>query len=74
MLDAVASGLGIGVLPCFITTDADLVCLGAVGGPQAEQIWLVTHPDTRDIVRVRVTLDWIKGVFERHAEQLSRSR
>ena len=72
MLDAVVAGLGLGVLPCFLCDGvADLVCLETVGGRQPEDIWLVTHPDTRKVVRVRVVVDWLKEIFERNAARLA---
>jgi DNA-binding transcriptional LysR family regulator len=72
MLDAVVVGLGIGVLPCFITRDhRNLVCLRAVGGPLPEQIWLVTHPDALKLVRVRLVFDWLKEIFAQSADRLA---
>lgn len=72
MLDAVAAGLGIGVLPCLIANLADdLVCLEAVGGPRPETIWLVTHADTREIERVRIVSRWVGQLFEDHADALA---
>jgi len=50
-----------------------LVCVDSVGGPQPEQIWLVSHPDALKIIRVRIVFDWLKEVFERNAERLAGS-
>ncbi len=71
MLDAVAAGLGIGVLPCFLTAHLDtLVCLDEVGPAQPELIWLVSHPDALAAERVRVVMDWLKEQFARNAATL----
>lgn len=72
MLKAVSAGLGIGVLPSFITNGAEnVVCLNEVGPPEPEVIWLVTHPDTRDIARVRVVAQWLLRLFSDHATWLA---
>jgi len=72
MLDAVAAGLGIGVLPCMLAADVDgLVCVEAVGPPQPEMIWLVTHPDAREVERIRVVTAWLAELFARKAGVLA---
>ena len=72
MLDAVAAGLGIGVLPCILGRQREgLVCLETVGPPAPEMIWLVTHPDTREIERVRLVMAWLGELFARNAADLS---
>ena len=74
MLDAVAAGLGIGVLPCFLAANAEgVVCLETVGPPEPEVIWLVTHPDTLEIQRVRVVTAWLAQLFARNADALAGS-
>lgn len=72
MLDAVVAGLGIGVLPCFLAQGApDVVCLQDVGPPAPEVIWLVTHPDTVEIARVRAVTRWLLELFARNADTLA---
>ena len=72
MLDAVAAGLGIGVLPCFLADQLEgAVCLETLGGRQPEQIWLVSHPDARGIERMRVVMGWLVELFNRKAVVLS---
>jgi DNA-binding transcriptional LysR family regulator len=74
MLDAVAAGLGIGVLPCFLAARAsDLVCVAPVGAPQPEAIWLVTHPDTVGVERIRVVAAWLLALYAEHAATLTPS-
>ncbi len=56
---ALAQGLGVGVLPCFVG-DA---CTGLVrfGEPVAEldsELWILTHPDYRGLARVRAFFDF----------------
>lgn len=72
MLDAIAAGLGIGVLPCFITAGRPgIVCLTRAGPPSPEDIWLVTHEDSRNITRVRVVADWLASLFVKRAPWLA---
>ncbi len=74
MLDAVAAGLGIGVLPCFLAARVpELVCLESVGPPQPESIWVVAHPDALAIERVRLVMAWIVQQFAVHASTLART-
>jgi DNA-binding transcriptional LysR family regulator len=55
---AVAAGLGVGHLPCFIG-DAwpQLVRLAPPEPEYASDLWLLTHPDLRHTPRVRALLD-----------------
>ncbi|MDE2563641.1 MAG: substrate binding domain-containing protein [Sphingomonadales bacterium] len=55
----VASGAGVGVLPCFMaTTDARLVPVIAERRIM-RSFWLVTHKDTQRLARVRAAMDWL---------------
>jgi DNA-binding transcriptional LysR family regulator len=72
MLDAVAAGLGIGVLPRFLADGAEgVVCVDTVGRPAAEVIWLVAHPDTLAMERVRTVMGWLVELFARNARSLA---
>ncbi len=72
MLDAVVASLGIGVLPCFLAArEPDVVSLEAVGPPAPETIWLVTHPDTVKIARVRTVVRWLLELFTLNADTLA---
>lgn len=72
MLDAILAGLGIGVLPCFITKGRPgIVCLTRVGAPAPEDIWLVTHEDSRGVARIRIVTEWLASLFVKHAAFLA---
>jgi DNA-binding transcriptional LysR family regulator len=60
MTQAIASGLGLGVVPCF-TAEArgDLIRIGAPIAEAASTLWLLTHPDLRGSARVRAFLDFM---------------
>lgn len=67
-----ASGGGIGVLPCFIG-DADPALVAPL--PQCRIVrsfWLVTHQDTHQLARIRAGRDWIDALVHRHRDLLLR--
>ena len=57
---AVAAGLGIGHLPCFIG-DAwpSLIRLSPPEPDFADDLWLLTHPDLRNAPRIRAVMDFL---------------
>jgi DNA-binding transcriptional LysR family regulator len=57
---AVASGAGLGLLPCYLADG--LANLQRVGEPipgLASDLWLLTHQELRRVKRVRLVMDWI---------------
>lgn len=57
---AVASGAGLGLLPCYLADT--LPGLQRVGDPVpglASDLWLLTHQELRRVKRVRLVMDWI---------------
>jgi DNA-binding transcriptional LysR family regulator len=57
--EAVAAGIGIGLLPCFIAEQrADLVRFGEPIASLDHGLWLLTHPDLRNAARVRAFMDY----------------
>jgi DNA-binding transcriptional LysR family regulator len=72
MLDAVVANLGIGVLPSFLAAhEPEAMNLKAVGPPAPETIWLVSHPDTAKIARVRAVTRWLLELFAENADTLA---
>jgi DNA-binding transcriptional LysR family regulator len=66
----IASGAGIGVLPCFIG-DADRRLVPIFPGHQImRSFWLVSHKDTHQLARVRAVKDWIVDCVQRHRTML----
>ena len=59
MAEAVAAGVGLGVLPCFIgDRQPGIVRVGMQpAGDVAETLWLLTHADLRQSARVRAFMD-----------------
>ena len=55
----IAAGAGIGVLPCFIG-DADSTLVPVLPNQRIfRSFWLVTHKDTHNLARVRLTKEWL---------------
>lgn len=58
--EAVRAGLGIGPVPCFLGDACpDLRRLGGIEPDLATDLWLLTHPDLRQAMRVRVFMDFM---------------
>jgi DNA-binding transcriptional LysR family regulator len=59
MAEAVAAGMGLGLLPCFIAgTSPGLTRLTGTLPELEGQLWLLTHPDLSATARVRAFLDF----------------
>ncbi|WP_096785908.1 LysR family transcriptional regulator [Rhodobacter sp. CZR27] len=62
LAEAIAAGIGVGHLPCFIGDGrADLIRLSDPIPEFAADLWLLTHPELRHSARVRVFLDFVAG-------------
>lgn len=56
---ALAQGLGIGVLPCFVGDScAELARLGEPVAELDSELWILTHRDHRSLARVRAFFDF----------------
>ena len=56
--EAIAAGMGMGVLPCFIGDHMPgLRRIGAAISEHGGALWLLTHPDLRHAARVRAFMD-----------------
>ncbi len=59
-LAAVRAGLGIGIVPKFVSLQyPELVEVDVGVEPLVRELWLVAHPDVRGVARLRVTFDYI---------------
>lgn len=66
LLKCVKHGLGKSLLPCAIgDREAGLHRLGDGSKPMAREIWLMVHPELRDLTRIRVVMDWLEDVARR---------
>jgi DNA-binding transcriptional LysR family regulator len=61
-VQAVAAGVGVAVLPCFLAgRETELVRLLPGEISMTRSYWLLTHADARDLLRVQVVADFIVG-------------
>ncbi len=62
LLQLLRAGLGKSLLPVAVAAKTDgLVQSGPVC--LSRELWLLVHPDLKDLARVRVVVDWLLGVF-----------
>lgn len=69
---AVRSGIGVGLLPCFLG-DADPT-LERITPPVPElgaEYWVIVHRDLRRAACVRAVIDWIRRVFDERRDELA---
>jgi DNA-binding transcriptional LysR family regulator len=70
-LEAVRAGLGVGLLPSYVTALApDLRIVLPDASWQAREIWLVAHHEVKQSARVRVVFDEIARLFKTEAASL----
>lgn len=69
-VSAVASGLGLGILPHFMARASGLQCVQSdIGADQT--LWLVMHSDLAGSRRVRTVADHLIAVFDQYKDQLT---
>jgi DNA-binding transcriptional LysR family regulator len=65
LAEAVASGVGLALLPCFIGHAVPTLVQLSPPIPEIQgELWLLTHPDLRNTARVRAFLDFCAAGFE----------
>jgi DNA-binding transcriptional LysR family regulator len=72
-LEAARSGMGLTMLPCFMADPVpELHRLGPaiLASPSCGDIWILTHTDLRATARVRIFINYMVEVFERHRDLL----
>jgi DNA-binding transcriptional LysR family regulator len=66
LCEAVRAGIGLAPLPCFLgDANANLVRVTPPMTEMASNLWLLTHPDLRQMPRVRAVLDAIADFLSR---------
>lgn len=62
---AVRAGLGIGRMPCFLgDPDPDLIRVPGLEVARYFDIWLLTHPDLKNVARIRAFLRFAADAFK----------
>jgi DNA-binding transcriptional LysR family regulator len=72
LVEAVARGVGLGVLPCFLA-DArnDLVRLSGPTPEVSREFWLLVHEELRSSARIRAVADWLVARFDADAPRFA---
>jgi DNA-binding transcriptional LysR family regulator len=66
-LRAIAAGIGIGMLPCFLGDDhSELQRLWPTEPPELHTVWMIIHRDLRRVARIRLVADAIAEAFDRN--------
>ena len=66
IIQSVKAGLGKSLLPVAIADrEPGLVRLGVDPPPLSRELWLMVHPELRNLVRIRVVVDWLVSVVDR---------
>jgi|TARA_B110000116_G_C16701156_1_gene519863 DNA-binding transcriptional LysR family regulator len=71
---AIKSGLGIGILPCFLAEqDKNLIKLHSQKISISRSFWLVTHPESKRLSHVNTVWQYLKQLVLQHADLLNPS-
>ncbi|MFT6835184.1 MAG: DNA-binding transcriptional LysR family regulator [Francisellaceae bacterium] len=71
---AIKSGLGIGILPCFLAEqDKSLIKLHSQEISISRSFWLVTHPESKRLSHVNTVWQYLKELVLEHADLLNPS-
>jgi DNA-binding transcriptional LysR family regulator len=63
-LAAVRAGLGVGLLPKFVTHQySELVAVDVGVEPLVRELWLAAHPDVRGVARLRIAFDHLASAI-----------
>ncbi|MEY8198879.1 MAG: LysR family transcriptional regulator [Colwellia sp.] len=69
---AIKSGLGIGILPCFLADkDKSLIKLHSQEISISRTFWLVTHPESKRLSHVNTVWQYLKQLVLDHADLLN---
>lgn len=72
---ACLQGLGLAVLPCFLgDAEPGLVRLGEPLAECDSELWLLSHPELRETVRVKVTREWLHKALSAQTALLTGQR
>ena len=67
LIQSVRTGLGKSLLPCVIADrDPALTCLSDKPAELSRELWLMVHPDLRELTRIRVVMNWLTLVIDNH--------
>lgn len=66
MMQAAKAGMGLVILPCYVgDAEPELVRLRPPSVEPGNKLWLLTHPDLRQVARVRAFFEFVSGELAR---------
>jgi len=69
LMHCIATGIGKSFLPVIVANRCKgLVKIPSGSKPLSREIWLMVHPDLRDLIRISVTIDWITATLSAPAQ------
>ena len=72
ILSAVSSGMGLGVLPCYLADeDPDIIQLTDPIPELEYGLWFLMHPDLRGVVRIHALMDFLTEVVRAQKQRLA---
>lgn len=72
---ACTRGLGLAVLPCFLgDTEPDLMRMGEPLPTCDSELWLLSHPELRETVRVKALRHWLLDALSAQVDLLAGKR
>lgn len=72
MLEALKIGLGVGILPCFMGDNTPELLRLPGSKPQPDlKLWLLMHPDIRNVKRVKVVKEFLIDLLKSKADLIN---
>jgi|TARA_R110001606_G_scaffold32675_3_gene98521 DNA-binding transcriptional LysR family regulator len=72
ILSAVSSGMGLGVLPCYLADeDPDIIQLTDPIPELEYGLWFLMHPDLRGVVRIHALMDFLTEMVRAQKQRLA---
>jgi DNA-binding transcriptional LysR family regulator len=69
-MNAVRSGVGVSALPCYVVEDHPMLVRLSPAVVTRSEVFVVTPPDHRETVRVRLVIEALADLFSRHRAML----
>ena len=70
-LAAIRGDLGIGLIPCAVgDPDPELKRLPGIESLELQDVWMLIHPDLRNLVRLQALQEFLQRTFREHRERL----
>ncbi len=70
-LAAIRGDMGIGILPCALgDPDPELTRLPGIGPLELPDVWMLIHPDLRNLKRLQALLEFLQQTFRDNQERL----